>query len=245
VNEYTADHALTHCDIPSSQFLFSSPEKKRVGGTDFSRLFLKWFTSAGTIGLIMWSSHIVGQVDTCITIRVIIIRQWYCDSCCIIIDPIDVFGLWPRWFICHSILVVLNYCLPTHFGPDSAIYIPLFDCLSLEYNHAIPPALSSLLAYFGGGSYIVKTGYARVIKLSIHSVYVYYYVHAKVFSPHSLIIWWCSITFYLDSTMYIIEAGDYHLLTWSWSIRWDACCHGNTIHVSRTWMVTGYRTGYW
>ena len=73
---------------------------------------------------------------------------------------------------CHTIVVVLNYCLPTHFGPDSALYIPLFDCLSPEYNHTIPLALSSLLAYFGGGSYIVKTGYARVIKLSIHSVYV-------------------------------------------------------------------------
>ena len=27
-----------------------------------------------------------------------------------------------------------------------------------------------------------------------------------------------------------------------WSIRWDACCHGNTIHVSRSWMVTSSQT---
>lgn len=82
-----------------------------------------------------------------------------------VIDPIDVFG--NGGALHHSGAEMRR---PTFFESDSNLsnstkelrdVIKLADCyliVSPEYNHTIPPALSSVMGHFGGSNYKCKPG---------------------------------------------------------------------------------------
>lgn len=98
-----------------------------------------------------------------------------------VIDLIDVFG--PGGALSHS---GAELRLPTHFGPDSALgpktlelraMINAADCyliISPEYNHTIPPALSSLMGHFGGSSYMCNPGTYDVSNCQFIIAFMYY-----------------------------------------------------------------------
>lgn len=80
-----------------------------------------------------------------------------------VVDPIDVFG--PDGALAHSGCELRS---PTFFGPDTNLSVATLelreiiksaDCfliVSPEYNHTIPPALSSVMGHFGGSNYKCK-----------------------------------------------------------------------------------------
>ena len=82
-----------------------------------------------------------------------------------VVDPIDVFG--PGGALSHS---GAEMRCPTFFASESSLpestrslrdVIRDADCylvVSPEYNHTIPPALSSVMGHFGGSNYKCKPG---------------------------------------------------------------------------------------
>ena len=132
-----------------------------------------------------------------------------------IVDPLEVFG--PGGALSHSggELRAPTFFMKADSLPESAKQLQQVikdaDCyliVSPEYNHTIPPALSSVMGHFGGSNYKCKPGKLRVLRGS----FLYYSCHWSDYEIR-----------YCDFEKY---SGYCNLL--SWSLRRDESCNGDT-----------------